>query len=150
MTLGFAWAVAVPAAIQAVGLGINLLLGRRRGAQKIAATRIVEQLEPLLKQNVEAYLSGPRTQSAQAAALANFDQAWAWLTSPEGCGNPELGKPGIACIDDRKRGGKFDWFAAYRDPIANDTPAPDPTPLEQLESTGWVLPALLILGGLLL
>jgi hypothetical protein len=65
-------------------------------------------------------MSGPRTRSSQAAALKNFDDAWAYLTSAEACGNPQLGNPGKACISDRSRGGRWDWFSYYRDPIAQD------------------------------
>jgi hypothetical protein len=32
-----------------------------------------------------------------------------------------LGDAGARCISDRQRGGKWDWFAYYRDPIANDS-----------------------------
>jgi hypothetical protein len=110
----------IGAAVAGVTLGLQLLFNRKGPQQKIAATKIVDQLEPLLKNNVQAYMSGPRTRSSQAAALKNFDDAWAYLTSAEACGNPQLGNPGKACISDRSRGGRWDWFSYYRDPIAQD------------------------------
>lgn len=116
-------AAAVPvigAAVAGVTLGLQLLMNRKGPQQKVASTKIVDDLEPLLKNNVEAYFSGPRTRSSQAAALQNFDDAWAWLTSAEACGNAALGNPGKACIADRDRGGKWDWFARYRSAIAED------------------------------
>lgn len=140
--------LAVPligAAVAGVALAITALLNRKGPKQKVETTRIVDQLEPLLKENVEAYLAGPRTVSSQAAALASFDHAWAWLTSAEACGNPAYGNPGRACIADRQRGGKWDWFAYYRDPISGDGDVrPDP-PLGQ-QAAGALQDAIRILS----
>jgi len=116
-------AAAVPiigAGVAAVGLALSFIFNRKRGRQKVAATQLVDELEPNLKQNVDAYLAGPRTASSQAQALNNFDSAWAWLSSADACGNAELGTPGKNCISERARGGRWDWFSLYRDPIAND------------------------------
>lgn len=110
----------IGAAVAGVALGLTLIFNRKGPQQKVASTKIVDELEPLLKNNVEAYLTGPRTRSSQAAALQNFDSAWAYLISAEACGNTALGNPGKACIADRTQGGKWDWFARYRDPIAQD------------------------------
>ena len=121
-------AAAVPvigAAVAGVALGLQLLLNRKGPKQKVASTQIVDELEPLLKNNVEAYMSGPRTRSSQAAALQNFDDAWAYLVSSEACGNTQLGNPGKACIADRGQGGKWDWFTRYRGPIAQDAGVKD-------------------------
>ena len=121
-------AAAVPvigAAVAGVSLGLMMLFNRKGPQQKVASTAIVDDLEPLLKNNVEAYFSGPRTRSSQAAALQNFDDAWAWLSSAEACGNPALGNPGKACLADRARGGKWDWFSRYRDPLAEDAGVTD-------------------------
>lgn len=90
------------------------------GPTCVLASNIVDRLEPQLKANRDAYLSGPRTTTNQAAALANFDAAWQWLSSVQACGAAELGDAGRRCISDRSPGGKWDWFAYYRDPIAND------------------------------
>ncbi len=127
---GASWATAaipiVGPIIAGVTLGLGFLFGRKRPKQKVAATHIVDELEPMLRQNRDAYLAGPRTPEAQQQALANFDAGWEWLTSAQACGNPELGPPGEWCIADRVRGGKWDWFALYRDPIEQTPPdAPD-------------------------
>lgn len=89
-------------------------------AADTATTQIVNGLEPLLRANMNAYLSGPGTCSDQAAALAAFDGAMLWLISPRGCGNGAYGSAGNACVADRSPGGKWDWTAMYRNPIAND------------------------------
>lgn len=153
---GTAWVPVVGPVVAGVSLAIGLIASRKGPRQKIAATQIVDELEPELKRNLEGYFSGPRTVSSQAQALANFDQAWAILTSSDYLGNPELGEPGRRGIKDRSREGKWDWFAYYRDPIEADTEVrPDPTVTEQLgESLGLGLekgisPAL-IAGVLLL
>ena len=112
---------AVGAAIGLVsGLISSMFSGGVTGQEKIASTNIVNRVEPLLKQNLAAYMAGPRTPANQAAALANFDSAWAGVVQT--CSNPNLGAPGQACISDREAGSTkgYDWFALYRDPIAND------------------------------
>lgn len=117
----------VPAGFDPISAGISVgimaftaWLNRRGPQQKVASTAIVNELEPVLKENLDAYLAGPRTRSRQALHLAQFDMAWDYLKSQEGCGNPELGKPGQNCIADRSRGGRWDWASYYRDPIAKD------------------------------
>lgn len=98
----------------------SLFSGGVGGQQKIASTNIVNQVEPLLKQNLAAYLASSRTSADQEAALANFDAAWSGVVQQ--CGNPQLGQAGVNCIADRERGATsgYDWFALYRDPIADD------------------------------
>jgi hypothetical protein len=115
----------IGAAVAGVALGLQLILNRKGPRQKVASTQIVDELEPLLRNNIEAYMSGPRTRSSQAAALQNFDDAWSYLISDQACGNAQLGNPGKACIADRVQGGKWDWFIRYRDPIAQDAEVKD-------------------------
>lgn len=115
----------IGAAVASVMLGLQFIFNRKGPQQKVASTKIVDELEPLLANNVEAYMSGPRTRSSQAAALSSFDATWAYLTSAKACGSPQLGNPGHACIADRSRGGRWDWFSYYRDPIANDPDVKD-------------------------
>jgi hypothetical protein len=118
----------------AIGAGVQLAVA---GAQlwlnsiqlshiaDTATTQIVNGLEPLLRANVAAFQAGPMTQCSQQVALASFDQAWQWLTSSAGCGNGQYGSAGNACISDRQRGGKWDWFSYYRDPIATASVTPN-------------------------
>lgn len=108
-------------AVGAAGLWMNSI--KLSNDAKTATTQIVNGLEPLLRQNVDAYMAGPRTCADQAAALAAFDTAWLWLQSPAACGRPGYGSAGNRCITDRDRGGQWPWPAYYRDPIANDPEA---------------------------
>jgi len=110
----------ISAAISIGVMAFTAWMSRRGPHQKVASTSLVNELEPVLKENLDAYLAGPRTKLAQAAHLAQFDQAWAYLQSAEGCGNAELGTPGQNCLSDRGRGGRWDWASYYRDPIAKD------------------------------
>jgi hypothetical protein len=120
-------------AVAGVGLAIAAIFARKGPQQKVKSTSIVNDLEPQLKANVTAYMNGPRTVSSQRAALANFDAAWNYLKSSNGCGSPDLGNPGIACIADRSRSGRWPWEVYYRDPIANDPGVlPDPLPAQQV------------------
>ena len=117
---------------------------------KIEASNIVNQIEAqYLKPNLAMWNSLPadqKTESAQAAALNLFDQAWAAVK--QGCGNPQLGTAGQNCITDRQQGSCHytidgqtpvappncgNWFVWYRDPIAND---PDVIPDPVLSSVG--------------
>jgi len=88
---------------------------------KIATTQIVNQAEPLLHQNVVAWQSLPANQKTvanQTYALANFTDIW--NTVVKSCSTGQFGTAGQNCVGDRQRGGKWDWFAMYYDPIAND------------------------------
>lgn len=86
-----------------------------------ATTLIVNGLQQQFINLNKAYFAEPRPSCAdQRAALNAYDQAWLWLQSPQACGNPNYGSAGNRCISDRAPGGRWDWAATYRDPIAND------------------------------
>lgn len=133
--------VAIDAGIAAVSVAINAIMNSGCGQTCIVSTQFANQAENLMKQNIAAYFStpAPRSPADQAAALANFDGFWAWLTAAQQCGNPALGTAGRNCIGDREAGACkwtvttpnlwpgqpgpgqcFNWFSGYRDPIAND------------------------------
>jgi hypothetical protein len=130
----------------AIAIG-SMLVGVFKGCGQtcVEATSIVNQVEPILSQNVQNYLNSPvRTKSMQAAALNNFDTGWAAVVA--NCNNPALLKAGQNCIKDREQGSCayhvsaggwqgtkwvpygsngsgstcWNWFVGYRDPIAND------------------------------
>ncbi len=113
------------------------------GETCVAATRIVDQIEPYLKQNRDWYLSQPaRTPEMQQKALALFDAAWSDVVA--GCSDPNLGDAGRRCISERERGGSApwcptgtgcDWFTLYRDPIANDVPNAQANPVADVLSS---------------
>lgn len=116
---------------------------------------IANRVEPLLKQNLAAYLAAPvHYASLQAAYLNNFQTAWASLVAA--CSNPTYLQAGQNCIGDRQQGAChyqtspggwsngvytppgqqgsgsacWNWWIGYYDPIANDpTVVPDPSPL---------------------
>lgn len=124
--MGASWAsAAIPFVGPAIaGITIALQLLFARGQHKVQATKIVDTIEPKMKENLAAYQASPRTEIAKAQALANFDAMWQAVL--EGCGQSQLGAAGKACISDRQRGGKWDWFSYYRDPIENDPVQPEP------------------------
>lgn len=148
--MGAAWATAaipvVGPIIAGVTVALMMIFGRKGPKQRVATTEIVNKVEPLLQQNLQGYLSGPRTVSSQAQALANFDAGWQFIL--DNCGIPEMGNPGKACISDRQAGACtwqeagecWDWFKGYRDPIAND-PQVKPDPLMDT-ATGSLVDAL--------
>jgi hypothetical protein len=109
------------------------------GQNCILASNWANQAEDLLKANINAYFSSPvRNASTQQAALGGFDAIWAQLA--KACGQASLGTAGKNCTGDRQAGACkwkqtgqspwpggpalgecWNWFSAYRDPIANDT-----------------------------
>lgn len=109
--------------------GVTLVIGMwlssiaKHNSEKTAATKIVDEAEPFMKQNVNAFmgLSNP-TQQEKDQALANFDNIWAQVV--KACSNANLEDAGKRCISDRSPGGATNWFGYYRDPIANTTIAP--------------------------
>jgi hypothetical protein len=120
-------------AVAAVVLALTAWFNRKGPHQKVQTTEIVNELEPMLQENVRAYQAGPHTVSSQAQALANFDAVWNTLV--ENCELEQYGEPGKRCISDRQAGscqwqeagGCWNWFVGYRDPIANDPNVkPDP------------------------
>lgn len=151
--------LAVPiigAAIAGVTLAIGLFMNRMGPKQKVYTTKIVDDAEPLVQRNLAAWQASNKTKSEQLQALQNFDQVWASIVAA--CNVSQLGQPGQNCVNDRKPGGKVDWFAYYRDPIANDPDVrPDPTVTDEvgaafsslgLQSGGSIIPWLI--GGFLL
>jgi hypothetical protein len=134
------------------------------GQTCVEATAIANQVEPVLKQNLQTYLAAPvHYQSMQAAALNTFQTAWNSLDAA--CGNASLAKAGQNCISDRQQGSCayktspggwqqtngvwnyvypgannsgsscWNWWVGYHDPIANDpTVVPDPAPASAVSS----------------
>jgi hypothetical protein len=93
------------------------------------ASGYVNQIEAdIMKPNLATWQALPASQkfySIQQAALANFMTGWNQVLRL--CQNPALGSAGVNCVGDRQRGGKWDWFAYYYTPIANDPEViPDP------------------------
>ena len=123
--LGSTWATAaipvVGPIIAGVTIGLTMLFARKGPKQKVATTAIVDKVEPMLRQNVDAYLADP-TAAKQQQAIANFNAGWQYVV--EHCGIPEMGTPGRNCISERDRGGRWDWYALYADPILNTPPRP--------------------------
>jgi hypothetical protein len=135
-----------------IGVG-QLLVGVFKGCGQtcVEATAIVNQVEPILQQNLAAYLAAPvHTESLQAAAINNFQTAWNAVLA--NCNNPSLGSAGQNCISERQQGACayktspggwsngvytypgangsgtacWNWWIGYHDPIANDpTVVPD-------------------------
>lgn len=105
-------------AVAGVTIGLTALFSRKKPGQKRATTEIVDSVEPLLIENLNGYLAGPRTISSQRQAVANFEAGWQYVA--DSCGQPDMGTPGQWCIGDRQRGGKWDWFRRYLDPILDD------------------------------
>jgi hypothetical protein len=103
--------------------GLNLWMGSIQTSHNAdtATTLIVNGLGQQLSNLRTAYMAEQNVTCAdQRAALDAYDQAWAWLQSPQACGAPNYGSAGNRCITDRAPGGKTPWHVYYRDPIAND------------------------------
>lgn len=108
--------------IGAAAMGVVMWLRRMGPKQKVASTKIVDEAEPILRQNRDMFLAGEKTDESKEYALAVFNQVWASVVAS--CSNASLGNPGKACVADRQRGGKWDWFSYYYDPIANTPTKP--------------------------
>ena len=126
------WSLAITGAF----VGITALIGmfKKRGAQKEAATEIVNEAEPILQKNLAVWQNSEKYQSQQDYAIASFYDVW---TSTERfCSNPKLGSAGERCISERQEGGNHpagDWFRRYLDPIRLDPEVqPDPTFTKQI------------------
>ncbi len=81
------------------------------GQTCIQATQYANQVEPILQQNLQAYISSPvRTVSMQAAAVNNYNTAITALE--QACGQAALGSAGTACIDERVNASSCQWKAS--------------------------------------
>jgi hypothetical protein len=132
---GFAAGGPIGAVVAGVASLIHSWISRVGPQQNVASTLIVNEAEPLLRQNLAAWNASSKNCNEQATCLAAFDAVWNAVV--QNCALPELGDPGHSCIDDRLPAGvEFDfntfhlvgngmwnWFAYYRDPIANDPAA---------------------------
>lgn len=126
---------AVTFGIGAVAVLAMALMSRKGPRQKTATSNIANEVAPLMQKNLDAWHASYKTCADQAVALATFDALWNTLVS--NCAQPSLGDPGHSCIDDRmpagvqfeynsfhlNGNGMYNWFAYYRDPIANDPAA---------------------------
>ena len=151
----------VGAVIAGVTLAVNIWLSSvaKKNAQKSATTQIVNQAEEYMRQNLAAFQSlAQPTESERAAALANFNAIWQQAVV-EPCSNGPYDDAGRRCVSDRSRGGQWDWFSYYYDPIANAETVPDAFGTSDGTSgggllaggsSGLLLPILLIVGGLFL
>lgn len=101
--------------IGAAAAAVIMWLNRKGPKQKIATTEIVNEAEPILKQNLQIFLAGEKTDEAKEYAIAVFNKVWASVVAA--CSAASLGEPGKRCVEDRQRGGKWDWFSYYYDPI---------------------------------
>ena len=166
--LGLSGAIAIPiigAAIAGVTLGIVAILNSGCGQTCIVTSNWANQAADLLEKNIQAYFAepAPRTAEQKAQALANFDQIWNYLSQQ--CGNPQLGTAGQNCIADRMagackwhqtgqpefpgqpaNGACWNWFNAYRDPIADDPAVVTQTTVDPAGSIASAIPA--TIGGL--
>ena len=115
------------AAIPFVGpiiAGVTLLvsalhIGQGCGATCTESTQVVNQAEPLLKQNLAAAQQtvaqqGCLTEDELQTLTNNFNTIWSQVKQQ--CGQiPAPG--GTQCISDRQPGGKYDWTSYYLTPI---------------------------------
>lgn len=114
------WVPVIGGAVAGVTWAIGHFL--KRGRQKRAASQVADEIERLMQDNLNAFLSSSRSEPERQQALQNFDALWDRLVEVLS----ELGSPGQQGIIDRAREPQLgdrlpnvDWFALYRDPIAN-------------------------------
>jgi hypothetical protein len=151
---GIAFAGPVGAAIAGLIAVGSLIANQFHGCGQtcVQASKIADQVGPILQQNFDTYMSAPvHYRSLQVAALNNFDTVWAAMV--QACSDPNLQDAGKRCISDRQQGAChwkndghggpdgsgnvcWNWFVGMRDPIANDpNVVPDPTVADSILDT---------------
>jgi hypothetical protein len=114
------------------------------------ATTIANNAEDAANKLLDQWNATPvKYKSIQQAYLAAQADVWNYIS---GSCQKIGGQGGQQCIADRQRGGKFDFFIHYVDPVANETDiVPDPpstaTGTSGMSSSVAGLPMPLILGG---
>ena len=121
------------------------------GATCKEATTIANNAESAAESLLQKWNATPvKYKSIQQAYLAAQQDVWNYIS---GSCQKIGGQGGQQCIADRQRGGKFDFFIHYVDPVANETDiVPDPVTASTgiasvLSGTVAGLPIPLILGG---
>lgn len=78
----------------------------------VPATQIVDAYEPVFRENLAVFQQG---QITRREGLGNFDTLWQAMVNDLS----QIPDPNVVrrSVGDRDRGGKFDWFRLYRDPI---------------------------------
>lgn len=113
------------AGIALAGVAIMSWLSSRRdnAMDKTNSSRIADQAERLLQENLSAWNASRKTVEDRQLAYANADAIMTWMRGPSGCGNPALEDPGRRCISERLvDNARYPWKAWYVDPISNYTP----------------------------
>lgn len=105
------------AGILAAPIALQMYLNRKGPGQKRSTSMIAEEAQRLMEENLELYLAG---HIDQPTAMGNFDVAWRYLF--DNCSQLSMGEPGQRCVDERKRGGQWDYFARFFDPIRDTAP----------------------------
>lgn len=124
------------------------------GATCTQATKIADDSQKAAEQIFARWNAEPvKYYSIQQAALAAMEDIWRYLSGA--CSSATLGAAGQRCVSERQRGGKYDFFVHYVDPIAND-PNIVPDPVDESSVAGIVgnikglfsgIPMPLLLGG---
>jgi len=117
-------AIIAPLAFQSAVAGIShFLSGPATGSDKTNATAIVQSTEAYMVQNLEDFQDA---RISRTEALSRYDQLWAAMTGPEALMHPSMNDAttahfpqgvGVRSIAERNRGGVYDYFRRYRDPI---------------------------------
>jgi hypothetical protein len=109
-----------PFIADAAAIAQSFGIGKGCGPTCTSSTQVVNQAEPIMKQNLAAAQAqaqangGWLTPDEMASAVNNFNAIWAQVV--KGCGQiPPPG--GTQCISDRQPGGKYDWTSYYLQPI---------------------------------
>ena len=119
--------------IGAIVIALVLWVNRKGPHQKVATTKIVDEAEPILAQNRDAFLAGPKTLADKEFAIAVFNSIWTEVVGM--CGQTQYGNPGKNCVSDRQRGGRWDWAEYYLDPILQTEAKPNPTIVGEFQDT---------------
>lgn len=120
------------------------------GSSCTQATTIANNAEAAAESLLQRYNAQPvKYYSIQQAYLAAQEDVWKYIS---GSCSKIGGQGGTQCIADRQRGGKYDFFIHYVDPVANATDiVPDPVAPNALSSLfsgdGTGIPMPLLLGG---
>ncbi len=82
----------------------------------------LNQLQSDLQTNLDGWNSGTKTSTEQQQRIAIANSYLSQMGQL--CSDPNLPTDwATGCIKDRVRGGKFDWYASYLDPIVNASPS---------------------------
>ena len=149
---GAAVAGPIGIAIGGAALLATMLFMRKNPMEKTESSKLADSIENEMKANLAMWQQVEKTDANKEIALSNFLYYWNIFESQV----VQFGKAGQRGLEERSRGGKYDWWKYYYDPIEQtptDTFGEANTLTQLTQAFDWTklaIPGFLVLGAMMI